>query len=122
MRIAKCDHATSKPVDLLVPFQTAPVNPTGFIVLAVSVVIAALRAAEFVAAHTQPGELVALAGDDWDPSIFYYARREGLMVLGAAEPDVYARLRELGYTRLFVCPLNRPSPATACDIVDLTSK
>src|ERR1035441_9562174 len=51
MRIAKCDHATSKPVDLLVPFKTGPVNPTGFIVLAVSVVIAALRAAEFVAAQ-----------------------------------------------------------------------
>jgi len=28
-------------VDLLVPFKTGPVNPTGFIVLAVSVVIAA---------------------------------------------------------------------------------
>ena len=51
MRIAKCDHATSKPVDLLVPFKTGPVNPTGFIVLAVSVVISALRAAEFVAAQ-----------------------------------------------------------------------
>jgi hypothetical protein len=81
-----------------------------------------LPAADFVAAHTQPDELVALAGDDWDPSIFYYARREGLMVRGAVGPDVYAHLRELGYTRLFVCPLNRPSPATACDIVDLTRK
>ena len=79
-----------------------------------------LPAAEFVAAHTQPDELVALAGDDWDPSIFYYARREGLMVRGQVGPDSYPHLRQLGYTRLFVCPLGRAAP-NACDIIDLTA-
>ena len=63
---------------------------------------------------------MALAGQDWDPSIFYYARREGLMVRGSAGPETYAHLRELGYTRLFFCPGNRAAPA-ACDIVDLTA-
>jgi hypothetical protein len=79
-----------------------------------------LSTAQFVAAHTQPGELVALAGNDWDPSIFYYARREGLMVRGQVGPEDFPHLRDLGYTRLFVCPLGQPE-ATACDIVDLTA-
>lgn len=79
-----------------------------------------LSSAQFVAAHTQPDELVALAGDDWDPSIFYYARREGLMVRGQVGPDAYPHLRQLGYTRLFVCPLGRAEP-NACDIIDLTA-
>lgn len=80
-----------------------------------------LAAADFVAAHTQPDELVALAGDDWDPSIFYYARREGLMVRGQVGPDTYGHLRQLGYTRLFVCTLGIASPATACEIIDLNA-
>ena len=73
-------------------------------------------------AREQPGELVALAGDDWDPSIFYYARREGLMVRGDSGPDIYPHLRALGYTKLFVCPLSRPSTEDACDILDITAK
>jgi len=81
-----------------------------------------IPAAQFVDAHTQPGELVALAGDDWDPSIFYYARREGLMVRGDSGPDIYPHLRALGYTKLFVCPLSRPSTEDACDILDITAK
>jgi len=81
-----------------------------------------IPAAQFVDAHTQPGELVALAGDDWDPSIFYYARREGLMVRGSSGPDVYPHLRALDYTRLFICPLNRPSSDNACDIIDITAR
>jgi hypothetical protein len=79
-----------------------------------------LPTAEFVAAHTQPGELVALAGQDWDPSIFYYAERKGLMVRGNVGPEAYAHLRDLGYKRLFYCPTGRGT-ATPCDIVDLTA-
>jgi 4-amino-4-deoxy-L-arabinose transferase-like glycosyltransferase len=81
-----------------------------------------LPAAQFLDAHTQPSELVALAGQDWDPSIFYYARREGLMVRGDSGPAVYPHLRALGYTKLFFCPGGRASAATACDVIDLTAK
>ena len=80
-----------------------------------------LTAADYVAAYTQPNELVALAGQDWDPSIFYYARREGLMVRGSVGPEAYPHLRELGYKRLFFCPGNRAAP-TPCDIVDITAQ
>jgi hypothetical protein len=79
-----------------------------------------LPTAQYVAANSQPDELVALAGQDWDPSIFYYAHREGLMVRGNTGPDTYAHLRELGYKRLFYCPSGRGT-ATPCDIVDLTA-
>src|SRR5450759_5255187 len=51
MRAAKSDHAVGKPVDLLMLLKMGPVNPTGFIVLAVSIVVAALSAAKFVAAE-----------------------------------------------------------------------
>ena len=56
MRAAKGDHAVGKPVDLLMLFKMGPVNPTGFIVLAVSIVVAALSAAKFVPAeqHRNP--------------------------------------------------------------------
>jgi len=81
-----------------------------------------LPAAQFIDDHTQPNELVALAGDDWDPSIFYYARREGLMVRGNVGSDQYAQLRSLGYTRLFVCSLSNGSTSpTTCSIVDLSA-
>jgi len=79
-----------------------------------------LPAAEYVAANSQPDELVALAGQDWDPSIFYYARREGLMVRGSVGPESYAHLRELGYKKLFYCQGGGGAP-TVCSIVDITA-
>jgi hypothetical protein len=80
-----------------------------------------LPAAQFIDDHTQPNELVALAGDDWDPSIFYYARREGLMVRGSVGPAQYPELRSMGYKRLFACSLSSgPSSPTTCSIIDLT--
>jgi hypothetical protein len=79
-----------------------------------------LVAAQYIDDHTQPNELVALAGDDWDPSIFYYARREGLMVRGNVGSDQYPQLRSMGYTRLFFCSMSNGSSPTTCSIVDLT--
>jgi hypothetical protein len=79
-----------------------------------------LPAAQYIDAHTQPNELVALAGDDWDPSIFYYARREGLMVRGSVGPAQYAELRSMGYTRLFYCTLSNGSSPTTCSVIDIT--
>jgi hypothetical protein len=51
MGTAKSNHALGKPVNLLMLFKLGPVNPTGFIVLTVGVVVAALRAAEFISAQ-----------------------------------------------------------------------
>jgi len=51
MGAAKGDHALGKPVILLMLLKIGPVNPTGFIVLAVGVVVAALGAAEFISAQ-----------------------------------------------------------------------
>jgi 4-amino-4-deoxy-L-arabinose transferase-like glycosyltransferase len=79
-----------------------------------------LPAAAYVAANSQPDELVALAGQDWDPSIFYYARREGLMVRGSVGPESYPHLRELGYKKLFYCTGGGGAP-TVCSIVDITA-
>jgi len=79
-----------------------------------------LPAAAYVAANSQPDELVALAGQDWDPSIFYYARREGLMVRGSVGPELYPHLRELGYKKLFFCQGGGGAP-TVCSIVDITA-
>lgn len=53
MRVAKGDHVAGKPEDLLMPFEVAPVKPTGFIVLAVSIVVAALRAPNFIPSEQQ---------------------------------------------------------------------
>jgi len=78
----------------------------------------ALPMANFVAANTQPEELVALVGQDWDPTILYYARRKGLMIRGQTGPEEYAHLRALGYTRLFACPGSGGAP---CSIVDITA-
>jgi 4-amino-4-deoxy-L-arabinose transferase-like glycosyltransferase len=80
-----------------------------------------LVAAQYVDAHTQPNELVALAGDDWDPSIFYYARREGLMVRGPVGPAQYPGLRSMGYTRLFTCTMSSGSSPTTCSVIDLNA-
>src|SRR3546814_8833790 len=46
-----------------------------------------LPAADFVSTHSGPNELVALSGQDWNPAVFYYARREGFMVRGSVEPE-----------------------------------
>jgi 4-amino-4-deoxy-L-arabinose transferase-like glycosyltransferase len=79
-----------------------------------------LPAAQYVAVNSQPDELVALAGQDWDPSIFYYARRKGLMVRGSVGPELYPHLRELGYKKLFFCTGGGGAP-TVCSIVDITA-
>jgi hypothetical protein len=79
-----------------------------------------LPTAAFVAANTQPDELVALAGQDWDPSIFYYARRKGVMVRADTGPRTPAELRALGAKKLFRCP-GSSGAAAPCDIVDLTA-
>ena len=51
MGSTKGDHATGEAEYVLVRFQTAPVVPARFVVLAVGVVVAALRAAKFVPAE-----------------------------------------------------------------------
>src|SRR6185369_16873367 len=48
MGTTKGDHAASEAVYLLVLFQIAPVTPTGLVVLAVGIIVAALCAAKFV--------------------------------------------------------------------------
>jgi hypothetical protein len=79
-----------------------------------------LPTAEYVGANTQPGELVALAGQDWDPRSSTTRTRQGLMVRGNSRPDTYSHLCELGYKKLFYCPSDRGT-AAPCDIVDLTA-
>src|ERR1035438_5137284 len=56
MRTTKGDHATGEAEEFLVLFQTTPVKPAHFVVLAVGIVVAALRAAKFVPAeqHRDP--------------------------------------------------------------------
>lgn len=63
-----------------------------------------LPAADFVAANSRPDELILLAGQSWNPSVFYYARREGFMFRGAVEADELTRFRGLGYRTMFYCP------------------
>src|ERR1019366_6628955 len=75
MGTTKGDHAVGKPVYLLMLFKMGPVNPTCFIVLAVGVVVAALRAAKFVASqqHRHP------ARDQLSQQeVFYLAFPDGL--------------------------------------------
>src|ERR1019366_7797886 len=56
MRSTKGNHAAGEAVHFLVLLQLAPVTPTGLVVLAVGVVVAALRAAKFITAeqHRNP--------------------------------------------------------------------
>ena len=51
MGAAKGDHAAGEAKNFPVLFQTAPVIPARFVVLAVGVIVAALRAAKFVPAE-----------------------------------------------------------------------
>src|SRR5208283_455964 len=51
MGTTKGDHATSEAENFPVLFEAAPVMPARFVVLAVGVIVAALRAAKFVAAE-----------------------------------------------------------------------
>lgn len=75
-----------------------------------------LVAADFVAAHSQPGEIVVLLEREWDPAVLYYARRKGtqlyegrgLSVEEALSPEILADLRAIGYTKLFDCPYIAP--------------
>lgn len=76
--------------------------------------------AQYVAANSQPNELIALYGYDWDPTVFYYARREGLMVRQQITPDYLANLTKAGYTKVFVCSGATGSSAP-CQIINLTS-
>ena len=64
MGAAKCDHALDKPVDLPMPFKMGPVDPTRFVVLAVGIVVAALRAAKFVAAEQHRARHARSAGSE----------------------------------------------------------
>ncbi|MEO8328083.1 MAG: hypothetical protein ABI618_19730, partial [Nitrospirota bacterium] len=50
MGTTKGDHAACEAVQLLVLLEVAPITPAGFVVLAVGVIVAALRAAKFVPA------------------------------------------------------------------------
>jgi 4-amino-4-deoxy-L-arabinose transferase-like glycosyltransferase len=74
-----------------------------------------LPAADFVAANSRPDELIALAGQDWSPAVFYYARRQGFMMRGSLGPDEQARLRDMGYRTFFFCPSGRGLPEP-CDV------
>jgi hypothetical protein len=73
-----------------------------------------LPAADFVAANSRPDELVVLAGQDWNPAVLYYARREGFMVRGSLSSSDVARLRGLGFQTIFFCPSGRGLPSP-CD-------
>src|SRR4029078_971095 len=48
MRLTKGDHATDEAENFPMLFQTPPVMPARFVVLAVRIIVAALRAAKFV--------------------------------------------------------------------------
>lgn len=86
----------------------------------------ALAAAHVIAAESRTDELVVVTGRLWyDPAALYYARRKGLVVpedylneiLG---PQPLLRLRELGYGKLFDCPLGLP---VGCDrVIDLAAE
>lgn len=67
-----------------------------------------LEAAGYIASRTAPDEWVVLRGRDWDPSVFYYARRRGFMVRpSATDKQLIAELREDGRYTLFVdCPFS----------------
>src|SRR5450759_4718967 len=75
MGTTKSNHPLGETVNFPVLLQKVPVNPTGFIVLTVGVVIAALRAAKFVASqqHRHP------ARDQLSQQeVFYLAFPDGL--------------------------------------------
>jgi hypothetical protein len=75
-----------------------------------------LVAADFIAAHSRPDEIVVLLERDWDPAALYYARRKGLQVYEgrglsveqALSPEILPKLRAAGYTKLFDCPYTIP--------------
>jgi hypothetical protein len=71
-----------------------------------------------VAANSRPDELIALSGLDWNPAIFYYARREGFLVRGSLSPSDVTRLRALGFRTIFFCPYGRGLPQP-CDVAPL---
>jgi 4-amino-4-deoxy-L-arabinose transferase-like glycosyltransferase len=55
-----------------------------------------------LAAVTKPNDLVLTEGLDWNPAVFYYARRRGLMLRPAdPSPSLAARIRPEGYSVLF---------------------
>lgn len=69
-----------------------------------------LQAAGYVRARTGPDDWVVLRGRDWDPAVFYYARRRGFMVRPSADAqDVITRLEQDERYTLFVdCPYSEP--------------
>lgn len=86
-----------------------------------------LVAANFIASHSAPGEIVVVTGRDWDPAALYYADRWGLMFVGgvqqsldrALRPEMRQHLIDLGYRQLFHCPAGDPQGCTM--VVDLTA-
>jgi hypothetical protein len=60
----------------------------------------ALPLARELAASSQPGDLVVVAGRDWSSDILYHSRRTGLMMAPNVDPGVIARLPTQGY-RIF---------------------
>lgn len=60
-----------------------------------------LEAAAYIASRTDTGDLVAVGGRGWDPSVLYYARRRGFMFGDAAMPsqsEQYALIVVCWYT------------------------
>ena len=79
-----------------------------------------LPVAQYVQDNSQPNELIALYGYAWDPTVLYYARREGLMIRQPLTPDYLASLAKAGYKRVFVCA-PATGPSAPCQIIDLIS-
>jgi hypothetical protein len=67
-----------------------------------------LEAAAYIESRTTPDEWVVLRGRDWDPSVFYYARRRGFMVRpSATDAQEIERLSQDARYALFVdCPFS----------------
>jgi 4-amino-4-deoxy-L-arabinose transferase-like glycosyltransferase len=76
-----------------------------------------LAAADFIAARTQPDEPVALAGQDWNPAVLYYARRKGTVIRNSTGPTL-EELRAAGFVRIFSCPPGKGLP-DPCEIFDI---
>jgi Dolichyl-phosphate-mannose-protein mannosyltransferase len=76
--------------------------------------------AQYVEANSQPNELIVLAGYDWDPTIFYYARREGLMIRTQVTAADQTNLSKAGYSKLFICS-GAPGSSPPCRVVNLTN-
>ena len=77
-----------------------------------------LAAADFIAANTRPDEAVALAGQDWNPAVLYYARRKGTVIRPQTGPT-QEELLAAGYRRVFFCPPGAGPPAP-CEVSEIS--